>query len=42
MTKFDDEDSAGYESILRELTRWVKRLQLALGTAPTQIAHDVN
>ncbi|KAM0800739.1 hypothetical protein BDR22DRAFT_932188 [Usnea florida] len=30
MTKFDDKDSAGYESVLGELRRWVKKLQLAL------------
>ncbi|SLM34305.1 P-loop containing nucleoside triphosphate hydrolase [Lasallia pustulata] len=35
MTKFDNKDNAGYESVLGELRRWVKGLQPALGTAPT-------
>ncbi|SLM34046.1 Ankyrin repeat-containing domain, partial [Lasallia pustulata] len=35
MTKFDNKDNAGYESVLGELRRWAKGLQPALGTAPT-------
>ena len=39
MTKFNNKDDAGYESVLGELRRWVKGLQPALGTAPAQIIH---
>ena len=39
MTKFNNNEDDGYEKILGELRRWVKRLQPALGTAPTQGIH---
>ncbi|MCJ1460233.1 hypothetical protein MMC28_010612, partial [Mycoblastus sanguinarius] len=35
MTKFNNKDDAGYESVLGELRRWVKGLQPALGSSRT-------
>ena len=39
MTKFNNNKDDGYEKVLGELRRWVKGLQPALDTAPTQGIH---
>lgn len=40
MTTFDNEDDAGYKSVLGELRRWVKKVQLGSGTTPLQTEFD--